>query len=704
MRALAFTLVALTACAIPDSRFDATPDATDDPASRVLAIVAAPSALDVDEGASKDLSVRLSQQPSSPLTVSIAIDQPDKLAIAVPSLMFTPDNFAQPQPVAVAGLDDADTADVHAELTLTAAGVDPLRVATAVHDTDQVAIVATGAQMVQEGGQGVVNVHLSSQPPGDVIVTAVLGAGPMTVSPATRVFTAASYDQDQAFTLTNPEDADTLVQTQTVTLRATNVADKVLAVDALDNDVQGIAVTVNPTDATITEQTTTATLSVTLQQQPSAKVVVQVATTTGQAHVNVASLEFSPSDYAKAQLVVVDGVSDADTASGSDTIKLHATNPDGGGALDRSVAIAIKDDDAQALQIDDSTVELTETTTASFNARLAFKPTADVVISVTSQNPAVATATPGTLTFKPADYDQPHKVTVTGVADANLATSSTKIGLAGSGLTASVVANVADVDKQVIQLSATQLAVTEGTTGTFTVSLKYDPGATVMVALANTNEAALPLDRAAITFASDNYDKPVTVKVSPPIDANNVAEVATVTASGAGAPTAASLALSVVDKTVLQTWGWPTPFPSTSTVGAGFAVAYKVNVGNAASLDAFHTYVPTASGKFRMALYTDANDAPGALIAEMGAGKAMVNGVNDGAALANTALSASSYFLVVRFDSDVNVGYAAAGVTGRQCFRNVPYATIDTPWSTSFGASSCTTDRLYNLWISTYHQ
>lgn len=702
MRAFAI-LTLFAACAIPDSRFGATPDAQDDPASRVLAIVASPSALDVDEGASKDLSVRLSQAPSAPLTVSIAIDQPDKLAIAVPSLTFTPDNFDQAQPVSIAGLDDPDTADVHAELTLTAAGVDPLRVATTVHDNDQVAIVASGAEMVQEGGKGVINVHLSAQPPGDVVVTAVLGAGPMTVSPATHLFTRDNYDQDQAFTLSNPEDADTLTQTQTLTLRATNVADKVLEVQALDNDVQGIAVTVNPADGTITEQTTTATLSVSLQQKPSAKVVVQVATTTGQAHVNITSLEFSPSTYAQSQSVVVDGVGDADTANGSDTIKLHATDPDGGGALDRSVAITIKDDDTQALQVDAPTVALTETTTASFNARLAYKPTSDVVVSVTSQNTGVATATPGTLTFTPNNYDQPHTVTVTGVSDKDLATSTTNIKLAGSGLTASVAATVADVDKQVILLSASQLAVTEGTTSSFTVALKYDPGTTVTVDLASSNQPALPIDRASITFTSTTYDKPVPVKVSPPIDANDAAETATVTVSGANAPNPASIALSVVDKTVIQNWGWPTPFMQTTAVNAGYAIAYKVNVGAVANLGAFHAYVPTSVGKFRMALYADAGDVPGTLIAEMGS-KTVVDGANDGAPLVGVELSSPTYFVVVRFSAGTGIGYADPGVTGRQCFGNVPYATIDDAWNKTFGNATCATARLFNLWISTYHQ
>jgi hypothetical protein len=257
---------------------------------------------------------------------------------------------------------------------------------------------------------------------------------------------------------------------------------------------------------------------------------------------------------------------------------------------------------------------------------------------------------------------------------------------------------------QSIVLSTTTLTVPEGMMGTFDVSLMFDPGTTVTVNVANANPTALPLDRSSIPFTAENFATPVRVTVSPPIDSNNVSETATITASGAGAATPATVMLTAMDGTVVQTWGWPTAFPSTTSVPAGTVVAYLLDVGAVANVDSFYTYVPTATGSFRMALYTNVANAPGALVAEMPAGKILANGPNDGPILNGPLLMDPTYFLVIRFSQDVNVGYAAAGVTGRQCIRNFGIPTISDPWPSSFGATACTVDRLINISLTTYHQ
>lgn len=260
-------------------------------------------------------------------------------------------------------------------------------------------------------------------------------------------------------------------------------------------------------------------------------------------------------------------------------------------------------------------------------------------------------------------------------------------------------------DHQVIKVSATSLTVPEGSTGTFGVSLMFDPGGPVTVNLVDDNTSALPIGTTSIPFNSTNFATPVMVTATANVDSNTTSETATVTLSGAGAPTAPTIGLTATDKTVLQLWGWPDPFPTTNTVSAGFAFAYKIDVGAVANLDVFHTFVPTAVGLYRMALYTDAGNVPGTLVAQMGDGKVLVNGVNDAAPLANVQLTSPSYFLVIRFSADVNIGYAAAGTTpGRQCFRNVAYSTISDAWAPAFGASTCVSDRLFNIWISTVHQ
>ncbi len=701
----------LAACSIPKSDFRPTPDSSGgggDDQPPVLSIVASATALAVDEGATKDFTVALSQAPSGPLTVSVATAATTKLGISTPTLAFTPTNFAQPQSVTVTGLADRDTADEHAEIALTATGVELVTVAATVRDLDKVQIIAGGGNQltIDEGNTVMVGVHLSAQPPGDVIVTAILSTGPVTVTPSTRVFTTANFDTDQSFSLTATRDANTTDETPTLTFRAADVPDKIVAITDRDTDVQGIQVKVTPQNQTITEQTTNAMLDVSLNQQPSQSVTVTV-TASGQAQVDTGQLTFTPQNYATTQRVTVDAPDDLDTVDGSGTVTLHATDPDKPppNSLDRSVTITVKDNDVQQILSDaPGTFAVTETGMATFNVRLKFKPTANVIVNVTSLNPGFATASPGTLTIMPGDYDQPHPVMVTGVHDNNLVANPAMIHLFESSIgTTDVGVNVTDVDHQAFVLSTTNLSVPEGVPRTFDVSLAFDPGATV-TATVTSSSTAIPATPATLSFDSVNFAQAHTVSVSPLVDPNNMSETGMVTVAGAGAATAGIVMVTVADSTVIQPWGFPTPFNSTTAVSAGFAFAYPISVGAVANLEAFHTYAPTGVGLFRMALYTSVGGNPGQLVAQMGDGKVMVNGTNDGAPISNVLLTDPSYFLVVRFSANTNIGYDAPGQPLRRCFGNTKYNTISEAWVNDFNDVTCGNDHLFNIWITTYHQ
>jgi hypothetical protein len=658
--------------------------------------------------------VALSQAPSAPLTVSIATEATTKLGISVPTLSFTPANFDQPQTVTVTGLSDPDTVDEHAEIRVTASGVDPVAIATTVHDLDKVTIVVGGANplMVNEGNTAAINVHLSAQPSGDVAVSAMIASGPVTVSPATRVFTAANYRADQVFTITAVPDADTIENDQLLTFSATGVADQVLAIQDLDRDTQSIVVQVNPANLTITEETTTATIDVALSQQPSRNVLVTV-TASGQAHVDIGQLTFTPQNYATNQRVTVDAPGDPDTVDGSGTVALHATDPDKiGNSLDRSVTLTVKDNDQQAILEDAaSPLLLSETTGAMFGATLAFQPTQNVVVNVSSLDSGVATAAPGTLTFTPTDYNLPHTVTVTGVHDTNLAVNTTSIRLFQSAIGAKdVPVSVADVDHQAIVLAPSSLSIPEGTSRTFDVSLMFDPGAPVTVSVANDNQAALPISippalptaTLSIPFTSANYATPVHVTVSPPVDINDVSETATITATGAGAPAPARLTASVMDLTVVKQYGFPTPFTGTASLSLGEVIAYRITTDATVTLDSFGVYIPAGTGDFRMAIYADGLNSPGALVAAMPVRQAITSGINTGN-IPGVNLPIGSYWIAFRDAQPTTVGFATAGA-GPACTTVTQITNLDAPWPSAFGNANCSLANFMNFFITTHHQ
>lgn len=700
----AVAAAALSGCAIPDSQFEATGDAGPGADGGMsLSIVPSAAAVELAEGGEAELMITLSQPPPAPLTVSIATSS-GKLALGAPELVFTAESYAQPQRLTLTGLADADTVAEQAELTLSAPSLPSVTVKATIADDDVLALVTnidvSGVVSINEAGSSIVRVHLSAQPSGDVRVEALLAAGPASVNgPTSRTFTAQNYDVDQIFTFSAADDANITSEDIALTLRGPGVPDKGATLRTVDDDSLNLAIT--PSSLEVTEQGAAGAINVSLTQQPAADVTVAITTTTGQAEVSLTQLTFTSQNYATARRVDVTGRDDANTVDGSDTIRFNAA-----GLTERTAAITIRDNDTQQLLVAaDNPHLVAENGTAAFSVTLRYQPTADVVVSVTSLAAGVATAAPGVLRFTSANYATPHDVTVRGTDDNNLVANTTAIRLAEAALgQRDVPVSVSDDDTQRFVVSATTLSIPEGTTKFFDVSLAYDPGAAVAGTVVSSDAAALPISASALTFTSANYATPVRITVAPPADSNTVSETSTITMSGCGAPATASVLATAVDSTMLRQYGWPVTFPGTTQIPRGMVIAYRINVDATTSLDSFGLWVPAAVGDFRMALYADVGAAPAALVAQVPARRALVNGVNTIDITPDVQLPTGNYWVVLRVAQATAVGYSAAGVTGSQCVRTTDLPNLDDPWPTAFGASSCTTTRLLNLWINNYLQ
>jgi hypothetical protein len=223
------------------------------------------------------------------------------------------------------------------------------------------------------------------------------------------------------------------------------------------------------------------------------------------------------------------------------------------------------------------------------------------------------------------------------------------------------------------------------------------------VSLANTNQAALPLDKTALTFTAANFATPQRVTVAPPVDSNNVGETATITASGAGAPLTQTLMAQVSDATVVQQFGFPTPFSGNVSIAKGAVASYQIVVDTSTNLDSFGVYVPAGSGDFRMALYADAGGVPGNLVAEMPVRQAITPGGTQTGNIPDVPITVGKYWVALRVGQTTAVGQSPT-IVGAQCFRNLTIPSLDDPWPATFGGAGCQTDNLMNLWINAYHQ
>ena len=139
------------------------------------AIVAAPAAINVPEGSTATVALRLSQQPSGTVTVATArtSGDADLTVSAGATLTFNATTWNTPQNVTLRAAEDTDSANGVATFSASATGQTSATVTATEADNDPVgnAVVPTvTAVSVAEGGTATFGVHLQSAPSANVVV------------------------------------------------------------------------------------------------------------------------------------------------------------------------------------------------------------------------------------------------------------------------------------------------------------------------------------------------------------------------------------------------------------------------------------------------------------------------------------------------------------------------------------------------------
>jgi len=668
------------------------------------AIVLSKTMSTITEPGTDTFTAKLAYDPGG--TVTLTVTSHDAGLTATPAtLSFDSTSYGSAKTVTLTAVDDPDANSIDTTVDVAGAGAATKSVSVHVDDDDVLGIATdqTGTVNINEGASIAIKVHLTAKPNTSVTVTPQIPQGTsISVSPSSRTFTTSNYASDQTFTFTAAQDSNAVSEDIPVTFHASvaGIVDQIVTLHTIDDDVVNIVLSPS-TAIQMTEQGAPATVNVSLAAQPSSNVTVTVASSSGDVQVGTSNLSFTTTNWATAQPVQLTAPSDPDTVDGSATITFSAT-----GIASQTLSVTVKDDDVQAI-LDDapSGYTVTEGTSSTFHVWLAYQPTGSVTVNLASLNTSVATVSPSSLTFDGSDYGTHKTVTVTGAEDQNLTGDNTTIRLSSASIgTVDIPLSVPDNDTQQLVVTPTSVSVPEGSSAQFDVSLKYDPGASVNVGVSSSNPTSLPVSPTTIPFDSGNYSTPVHVTVSAPVDSNDVGETATITVSTPGV-TSKTVSASVQDKTTILTYGWPTPFAGTVSLPQGLVVAYRVHVDATANLGQLGVYVPTANGDYRMALYADAGNTPGALVAQIPVRTALVNGANNyDFAAPQPQITAGYYWIALRLGQQSAVGYGDASQTGNQCIRNVDLPNLDSDWPATFGSAACTVDRLLNLWIRTNHQ
>lgn len=294
-------------------------------------------------------------------------------------------------------------------------------------------------------------------------------------------------------------------------------------VSAINQDNELPGATVSPTFLLVDEGSTK-TFSVVLNLQPTSDVVINLRSDNSAAGtVDKSRLIFTPTNWNMPQTVTVSS-NDNDVINDDVQFKI---------VLDNAISSDskyngrdIQDVEVTSLNNDIPGVTVTPTSglttteaggQATFTVRLNTRPTADVVIGLTSDNVKEGTVIPSSLTFTSANYDEPQVVAVTGINDqivdgsviyhvVTRSATSTDTGYNGFNASDVTLANTDDDLVGVTITPSTRLVTSEsGAKATFTVKLNSQPTANVTISLSSSNTAEGTVSPALLTFTAANF-------------------------------------------------------------------------------------------------------------------------------------------------------------------------------------------------------
>ncbi len=161
-------------------------------------------------------------------------------------------------------------------------------------------------------------------------------------------------------------------------------------------------------------------ISVALAAQPAADVAVGIINTDADAVSTTplppAGFLFATDTWDTGKDLTITAVDDTD-ASDEDVLLALYTVDSSNVYLLAFLSTLVADDDFVDITLSDSSIEVTEGSTATYTVVLPEQPSADVVVSLTSSDTDKLTVMPASLTFKTTEWDTAQTVTVTCVQD-----------------------------------------------------------------------------------------------------------------------------------------------------------------------------------------------------------------------------------------------------------------------------------------------
>ena len=425
-----------------------------------VVVTGAQNLVTTEDSGTATFQARLATQPAAAVTVALFSDDTSEGVVSPDSLIFTPNNWNTLQSVTVTGVDDAeDDGDRGYAITFLVTSSDSnYNYASIYNDVnDDVAAAFFSVtnrdngdeegvlycsecgdmETSEAGGTATFQMGLVIEPAHAVTVTPRSSdtsegtvSGPLT-------FTPDNWDTAQNITVTGVDDAEgDGDQSYRITFSARSLdftynglqvppfSVSVINRDDDDND-PGLVLTRVQNRRTLetSEAGGAATVQVRLAAAPTAPVTVTPSSSDTSEGVVSDTLTFTPSNWDADQSVTVTGVDDAEY-DGDQTYQIifSVTSSDSEYNDIPVTALSVINGDNDGASVRVTGAENLETSeaggTATFQVRLATRPTHEVIVTLLSDDTSEGVVSPDSLTFTPNNWDTDQNITVTGVDDA----------------------------------------------------------------------------------------------------------------------------------------------------------------------------------------------------------------------------------------------------------------------------------------------
>ena len=541
----------------------------DNDAAATPAVRIDPSRLTVTEGGTGTYTVVLATQPTTAVTLSVAVPQGASITADPSSLTFTSQNWSTPQTVTVEEPEDEDTLDETYSMNhrVTNSGSDysnALIQVNVIEVVDNDAAPEPGVRIdparltVREGETGSYTVVLTAAPTANVTVSMTVSlAADFSAEPSLLTFTSQNWSTPKTVTVTAFEDDDAEGGTYSIDHQVSStdpnyfsVFIDFFSVTVVDNDSAGApGVRVSPTSLVVAEGGT-GSYTVVLNTQPSSSLTMAIQEpSVGEVEIRQPASEtltFTPENWNVAQTVEfavghdADGQNEVQRISHRFTAGSDTNYFSGGIAFVTipGVEVGITDDDVilgPGVTPAPASLTIPEGETETYTVVLNTRPTHAVTVVMEPPSDGKLSVSPESLVFTTSNWSTARTVRVMAHEDGDKADGTMSLGhraesadgnyqVAAAG---TLQVSVTDDDDLEVAARPTRLTILEGGEGAYTLVMNEEPPRGLTVTPTVPSDGHLQVSPVSVEFTSGengNWNRPQRVRVTALQDADAVPE------------------------------------------------------------------------------------------------------------------------------------------------------------------------------------